>query len=514
MMSYSMSLIDLLRPWMTLSDKVVITGMTMDSRRVKKGDVFFACPAFTAKKHGMDYLDNVLQQGAVAVIWEPTTNLPADYYGVNQRADLSTVVPFICFPDLHRYLSDIAARFYAYPEQQLTTIAITGTNGKTSTAYFIAQLLGAQCAIIGTLGIGIYHLAKRYHLQTLVPKRQENYTTPDAISVQQALAIIRDKGLQYVVMEVSSHALAQYRVAAITFDLAIFTNLTQDHLDYHGSMSAYAKAKQRLFNNNTALQTSILNIDDGFGQQLLRYSEQKRHTIYTYSLTNKKADVHTIAWQLSLQGMNLHCHVNNQSLSFSVPVFGQFNISNLLAAISTLVALKWSTTRIIAALKNIQAVPGRMDLVHSSPVVIVDYAHTPDALQQVLKTMMTHQFEKLYCVFGCGGNRDKTKRPLMGKIAAEYADQIMLTNDNPRYENPDAIIADILDGISDKQKVSVIRDRKKAIEQVLSLAQEQEVVLIAGKGHEDYQEIAGNKNHFDDKEVVEAFYRENSRDNN
>jgi UDP-N-acetylmuramoyl-L-alanyl-D-glutamate--2,6-diaminopimelate ligase len=464
-----------------------INNLQLDSRLITVGDVFIACPASNqdANYHGKNYIDKAIQAGAVAILIDATEQ---------QAIEFHHNIPCIPYPELNQQLGHIAAQFYANPSQQLNCIAVTGTNGKTSVSHFIAQLLSQQlpkpCGLLGTLGYGVYG-----QLQT------GQHTTPDALRLQALLANLVSKDTSHLVMEVSSHALAQNRVQGMEFNTAIFTNLTRDHLDYHGTMENYAKAKQQLFNWPN-LSNAIINLDDEFGKILLAKLANKVQNL-TYSLTNPQADLFATATACK-QGYKLQIKTPWGTGQVLSPLLAKFNIANLLAALGACLLENMNLEQILTGIESLKPVTGRMEAIHrpATPLIVIDYAHTPDALAQALQALRPHCQGELYCVFGCGGDRDKGKRPLMGKIAAQYADKLLITNDNPRHEKPNNIIADIVKGID--SAVNTIPDRATAIAKAMHLATPKDVVLIAGKGHETYQQIGDNFINFSDREQVLA----------
>jgi len=469
---------------------IKVSGLTLDSRAVQTGDVFVAMPGLQVD--GRDYIDAALANGAVAVLVEAQGFAAAN----------DAVAPVIPLDNLQDKLGAIAARFYGEPSHKLDVIGITGTNGKTSCSQFIAEALteaGQLTGVIGTLGFG------------LPGQLQSNgFTTPDAIAVQSALAELKTQQVQSVAMEVSSHALEQGRVNQVAFETAIFTNLTRDHLDYHGDMSTYGAAKQRLF-LVPGLKQAILNVDDAFGRHL--YEQLNNDvTCYRYCLADQgladeghEAEVVASNVQLSEQGIEAQLTSPWGDGVLRSHLLGRFNVSNLLAVYTTLCVHGLSHEQALTALGKLAPVAGRMQTLggNGQPLVLVDFAHTPDALASVLRTARELTEDRLWCVFGCGGNRDAGKRPLMGEVAAEFADEVVATSDNPRNEDPDAIIEQILAGISGPVALRVNADREAAIRAAVFNANAGDVVVVAGKGHEDYQEVQGVKQPFSDVQQVE-----------
>ncbi len=478
---------------------IVVTGLTQDSRSVRAGDAFVALQG--GRMHGIEFALQAVERGAAAVLAEETKN------GRRETGDGAHV---IWIDHLRAHLGEIAARFFDRPSEHLTVIGVTGTNGKTSTVQLLAQAfthLGLRAATIGTLGAGL-------HDAVLSGER----TTPDVISVHALLAEFRERGASHVSMEVSSHALAQGRVDDVGFDVAVFTNLTRDHLDYHGTMEAYGAAKAKLFAWPT-LRAAVINVDDAFGRELAKKFEdsvrhpghglagsqtQGRKKLLRYAIENDDADIHATDVRTHADGIDFVVHTPRGEGAVHSHLLGAFNVANVLAVAGVLSALEVPFDSIRDSLEMLQPVAGRMNRLGGGacPLVVVDYSHTPDALQQALTTLRAHCEGKLICVFGAGGERDQGKRPQMGAIAEKYSDLAIVTDDNPRGEDGDTIAAQILAGFAQPQRARVQRDRARAIELALNEAQAGDVVLIAGKGHEPYQEIGGIKRPFDDLAVA------------
>ena len=476
-----------------------IRRLVNDSRRVHRGDTFVAYPG--ESRDGRDYIPAAIAGGASSVLWERAgfewnPRWPVRNLGVR---------------DLRRQAGEIASRAHGYPSRRLGVIGVTGTNGKTTCSQWIAQALsraGHRCAVIGTLGYGL-----RAPLAPLVN------TTPDALWLHAQLAEFTRRGAQAVAMEVSSIGLDQDRVAGVEFDTALFTNLSRDHLDYHRTMRKYREAKARLFAWET-LRHAVVNLDDAFGAELARRMRRPGLKIIGYGFgAGGEARAARIAGS--------HLVTSGRGVSFAVrtpwgaarvhsPVLGRYNASNLLGTLAVLLANGVALRRAIAALSGLRPAAGRLQRMGGGarPLVLVDYAHTPDALQQVLTTLRellaseprgTGHEPRLICVFGCGGDRDPGKRPLMGRIAAGLADRVVVTSDNPRGENPRAIIDDIVKGLDARtQRIAVEADRRLAIRRAVTEARRGDIVLVAGKGHEDYQEIHGRRRPFSDAAVARA----------
>lgn len=462
-----------------------VQGLTTNSRDVQQGDVFIALQGL--RHDARAFIPQAIAQGAVAVLCQAEGEL------ITQDG-----VPIIAIPQLPQLLGEIAARFYQQPSQQFKVVAVTGTNGKTSSAQLLAHAchyLGIKSAVLGTLGNGI--------VGDIQPS---THTTLEAVQLQKKLANFRDENVQVVALEASSHGLEQGRLTATNIDTAIFTNLTRDHLDYHGSMAVYQQAKAILFQWPT-LKTAIFNADD---EASLAYQALLDPSVrcWTYSQqAQSQADFVALNIQPSLQGLQLTIKTPFGVVELTSPLLGRFNVSNLLAVLAGLLSIDVSLTDALAALTHVQPVRGRMQCLSNGQITaVVDYAHTPDALEKVLQSLREHTNGQLWCVFGCGGDRDTGKRPLMGEIARRLADKVIVTADNPRSESVDVIIADIQAGMSDMANVAIQPNRQLAIEYALNHAQTGDLVVIAGKGHENYQEIKGVRYHFDDAEIVNQVF--------
>ncbi len=469
---------------------VTISGLSLDSRTVKQGDLFIALSGTQADGHR--FITSAISAGAVAVVCEASL-----------VANENHTVPVVGIEDLVHKMGVIAERFYQHPSRELFVVGITGTNGKTSCAHFIAQALNSAqtpCAIIGTLGNGL-----------VGDLQHATHTTPDAISLHSMMGEFVAKGAKRAVMEVSSHGLEQGRVSGVDFNVAVFTNLSRDHLDYHGDMESYGQAKARLF-QMPKLQHAVVNVDDAFGVTLLSNIPEGVEKV-AYTLTDNMFNVPTVRGRgltLSRDGLKMQIESPWGNGEVNCSLLGRFNASNALAVIATLLLSGMSFDDVKEHMEVLKTVPGRMERFGDTgqPLVVVDYAHTPDALQQVLTTLREHCDGQLWCVFGCGGDRDKGKRPEMGGIAQRYADAVVITDDNPRHENADAIVEDIKSGLSDLTKVTVIRDRAQAIRHAVKSASQNDVVLVAGKGHEDYQQVGDQRTAFSDSDQVLAALKE------
>ena len=461
----------------------LIRELALDSRDVRPGDLFLAVPG--TRMDGRQHIADALARGAAAVAYET--------HGANVLP--LTDVPLIPVRGLAGQLSRIAGRFYSEPARHLRLIGVTGTNGKTSVTQLIAQALdqlGTRCGLIGTLGTGFHGELKSGRL-----------TTPDAVRVQAALADLRKAGARAVAMEVSSHALKQGRVAAVDFAIAVFTNLSRDHLDYHGSMQAYAEAKAQLFAWPT-LKARVLNLDDAMGEDLANRPGVSR--VISYSLDNPSATLYCQAARFDDHGVSATLVTTQGTFSLRSTLLGKFNLSNLLAAVGALMAMDYPLDEILKVVPSLQGPEGRVQRVGGGdkPLVVVDYAHTPDALEKILQALRPHATGRLVCVFGCGGDRDRGKRPLMAKVAEALADHVLVTDDNPRSEAPSAIFDDIRPGFSHPEQARFVSGRGAAIAEAIAQAQAGDVVVLAGKGHEDYQEIQGERQPFSDIAQAQA----------
>lgn len=462
-----------------------ITGLCTNSKACQPGDLFIGMPG--TRVDGGEFWPSAFENGAIAAILSPTAlhNKPA--------TDESTLL--IAASDIPKVCGELAAAFHHYPGKALHLVGVTGTNGKTTTTHIIEYLLNSAQRSTGLLGT----------LYTRWPGHQETavYTTPFPIDLQRELAKVVEAGCDHAIMEVSSHALAQKRVWGCPFEVAVFTNLTQDHLDYHQTFDDYFEAKALLFGSNYLHGRAIINSKDLYGQKLIDRLTSEQ--VWSYHISDATADLHATDVSYSSTGMSGNLVTPMGNAPFTSPLVGQFNLENLLAAAGTALYLGVPLTSVIAALATFGGVPGRMERVQTSPEqdisVIVDYAHTPDSLANALKAARPFIAGQMICVFGCGGDRDRTKRPKMGKIAYELADSIVVTSDNPRTEEPEQILTDVVAGIdAELNNDAVVCDRATAIRQAILAAQPGDGILIAGKGHEDYQIIGTEKIHFDDRE--------------
>lgn len=487
-------IIDFPQPQSTL----VIEQLSLDSRQVKPGSLFFAYPG--THTDGRQYIDKALQQGAAAICYETADQFKPEIALEYQQ------VPLIPVPHLQQIIGYIAERFYAQPTQKMQVFGITGTNGKSSCSLFLAAALhNAQqpVAMLGTIGNGIFGALQ-----------ESTHTTLDAIALQQTMAEFYRQGVTHVAMEVSSHALCQGRVNGVQFNTAIFTNLTHDHLDYHGDFTHYAAAKRKLF-CFPSLKAAIINADDPYGLHWLQELNGKL-PVCGYSLNPKVAKaanwpmVYAQHISLSMQGITAEIQTPWGAGILQAKQIGRFNLSNLLAVLATLGAHGMPLAEILTKLSQLPQVPGRMETYGGGklPTVVVDYAHTPDALKQVLLTLRECCQGQLWCIVGCGGNRDKTKRPIMGQYAEQHADHVILTDDNPRQEAPKQIVADMLQGMRSPQIAIIEHHRERAIAHAINCANAKDVILVAGKGHENYQIIGEQKLLFSDALTVQRLLAE------
>lgn len=459
-----------------------VTGISTNSQTCKPGYLFLGIPG--SRVDGGEFWQGAMAKGAIAVVITPEALAKVPAQG---EAIFTT-------PDLILTSSQVASKFYGYPAQTLKLIGVTGTNGKTTTTHlieFFLQKAQQPTALLGTL-----YTRWQNHQEAAIN------TTPLAVDLQGQLAQALAAGSQYAAMEVSSHALAQRRVLGCPFEVAVFTNLTQDHLDFHETMENYFQAKALLFSPDYLQGRAILNIDSDYGQRLAAQVPPAQR--WTYSVENPQADLFMNSIQYEATGVRGTLHTPLGAVGFHSPLVGQFNLENLLGAIGAGLHLGLDLGLMVQVLPEFTIVPGRMERVQVSPdqeiSVIVDYAHTPDSLENLLKAARPFISGKMICVFGCGGDRDRTKRPIMGEIAARLADVAVVTSDNPRTENPQQILQDVLAGIPHSANPIVEGDRAAAIRLAIQQAQPGDGVLIAGKGHEDYQILGTEKIHFDDRE--------------
>jgi UDP-N-acetylmuramoyl-L-alanyl-D-glutamate--2,6-diaminopimelate ligase len=466
-----------------------ITDLSLDSRRIAPGGAFIALPGL--RSHGISFASQAINSGARVILWEPANGSAAP--AVPEH------VALIAVPHLSALVGTIADRFFDAPSAAVRVAGVTGTNGKTTTAYVLAAslaALGKLSAYAGTLGFG--------RVDAIKPG---THTTPDCVTLHRELAELREAGVTHLGMEVSSHALDQQRIAGVRIDTAVFTNLTHDHLDYHGTLEAYGAAKARLF-AWPHLQHAVINVDDAFGRELAGSYQGGGLTVYSRSAASLSSHAHVLARKVSAAAHGLEIDIDSSwgAATIHSQFVGDFNVDNILAVLGVLLGWGFPIEHAARAIEQCVAPPGRMEtfIAPGRPLAIVDYAHTPDALEKALSAARRHCTGKLVCVFGCGGDRDAGKRPVMGAIAERLADVVIITDDNPRTEDGDAIVAQIAAGLKFPERAVIQRDRAAAIEHALRGAASGDVVLIAGKGHEDYQIVGLEKRYFSDRDVVQA----------
>ena len=480
-MKMAMTLHELLEGWVENASAVRVTGIGLDNREIKPGDVFVAVQGQSV--HGMDYAHLAVDAGAVAIIHDGLKKVP--------QLD----VPVALVTGLADKLGELASRYYAAPSEQMTIAGVTGTNGKTSVAHFLAQSwqrVVGNAGMVGTLGYG-----------SLGALESGARTTPDAFRLQQALADCVKSGIEHLAMEVSSHALQQHRCQTVQFDAAVFTNLSRDHLDYHADMAGYAAAKRLLF-TEYAPAFAIINHDDPYGKKWFGELNGGMQML-SFGL-EEGAELRAEIRSVDINGMNLRISGPWGSEEVHTCLLGEFNASNLLACAGTLALLGMPWSRVLHQIELMQPVPGRMMRLGGQtgqPVVVIDYAHTPDALESALHAVRAHLDGRLVCVFGCGGNRDQGKRPQMGRAAELLADDVFVTSDNPRNESASKIIEDVVAGLHEPGKATIEPDRAAAIQRAIANCKPGDVVLVAGKGHETWQEIGGQKIPFSDESVIQ-----------
>ena len=487
----------LLSPWIEAAALpaelagIELTGMTLDSRQIAAGEMFVA-----VKGHAVDgrrFIPVAIAAGAAVIL--------AEAEGVAEQGEIACQdgVFIVYLRDLGQHLSAIASRFFGQPDRQLKLVAVTGTNGKTTISQLLAQWaeqLDYRAGVMGTTGNGL--------LQQMKPAVN---TTGSAIEIQQVLAGLVEDGADFAAMEVSSHGLVQGRIKALNFVASIFTNLSRDHLDYHGDMASYAAAKQTLFTEHQA-GVAVINADDAVGREWLSSLPEAVAVASAQSALEQHQGRRLWLEQVeySTQGVTVRFDSSWGAGQFTAPLVGSFNVTNLLLALATLLASGHPLARLIETAPNLKAVVGRMEVFQKpdKPMMVVDYAHTPDALEKALQALRVHCNGKLWCLVGCGGDRDRGKRPMMAGIAERLADRVILTDDNPRSEDPAQIMADMLAGLKQPEPATVIHDRATACEWALTQACADDIVLVAGKGHEDYQILADRTIHYSDRETVQA----------
>ena len=474
--------------------KIEVESLSCDSRTVEKGALFFGLSGVV--EDGMEYAEQAEQKGAVAVIHDSENKIDSS-------------IPHIQVDDARAVMSQVACRFYENPSKRFYLCGVTGTNGKTTMTYLLDRFFDAdQTGIIGTINV-------RYGDKVL----KTSHTTPESLVTQKYFSEMAEAGTKVVVMEVSSHALAQKRVDYSDFDSAIFTNLTQDHLDYHSDMESYFQAKKRLFldclgKSSKKNKLAVVNLDSAYGRRLIEDLDGVEGVqLKTVSLKNKNADLHLLSSKIGFQGIEATLSVDGQECSFKTNLIGEHNISNVMQAMAVALHKGVALEKLLSDLESM-VIPGRLESVGARSI-FVDYAHTPDALENVISALNgIRKSGRLIVVFGCGGDRDQAKRPLMGEVVGKNSDVAFVTSDNPRTEDPRDIIDQILDGVvgyqsryDGEQGYCMAVDREEAIEEAVSLMREDDVLLVAGKGHEDYQIIGKEKRYFDDREILQSLLK-------
>ncbi|MBP1156281.1 MULTISPECIES: UDP-N-acetylmuramoyl-L-alanyl-D-glutamate--2,6-diaminopimelate ligase [unclassified Paenibacillus] len=469
--------------------RIEITGLQTDSRKVMPGDLFFCIPGLAVDGH--DYAGKAVERGAMALVAEREMELD---------------VPVLIVKDARYAMAVLANHYYGYPSRELKLIGVTGTNGKTTTTYLLEKILSDQGFQTGLMGNIHVKIGSRYIANSMT-------NTQEALELQRILREMADEGTDYCIMEASSHGLELGRVKGCRFRTGIFTNLTQDHLDFHGTMEQYKAAKGLLFSRlgNEFFEDpgmsrfAVLNADDPASND---YAKLTSAQTITYGIEDPSADVRAEAIEMTSKGTRFSCVTYRGTAEVNMRLVGRFNVYNVLGAIAAALAEGLELSKIAESLSQVDAVEGRMEIVNAGQefLVLVDYAHTPDGLENALSTIRQFAEGKVYCVFGCGGDRDRVKRPLMGGVAAEYADHLFVTSDNPRTEDPERILQDIVPGLTkagyDPSRYELITDRREAIHKAIRRAVPGDCILIAGKGHETYQDIMGVKHPFDDREVA------------
>jgi UDP-N-acetylmuramoyl-L-alanyl-D-glutamate--2,6-diaminopimelate ligase len=477
---------------MVVTQDIEVRRLQYDSRHVEPNDCFVAIRGTGTDGH--QYVQSAINKGATVIVMENETALPDP---LSMHADVVKIV----VPDSRKALALLSANFFGHPSRRLTMVGVTGTNGKTTTTHIVKSILETAGQRVGLIGTIEYKIG-----DTLIPA---THTTPESLELNELLARMVQSGCTSVSMEVSSHALHQSRVYGLDYDIGVFTNLTQDHLDYHGTMEEYFRAKSLLFESLPAGACAVTNLDDEWGSRMAIPAAARR---LTYSVS-APADVRATEVAVSMEGTSLSVDFKGHPTTIASPLVGRFNVYNILAAFTAGIALEIPQETIARGIANIASVRGRFERVASPKgwTAIIDYAHTPDALEKCLRAihdiLPTKNRGKVITVFGAGGDRDRTKRPLMGRVASSLSDLAIVTSDNPRTEDPQAIIDDIARGIPHGADALQIPDRRAAIEKAVGLAKQGDVVLIAGKGHEDYQVIGKEKRHFSDREVVEELIK-------
>jgi len=454
-----------------------IKKIEYDSRKIKQGDLFVAIPGF--EEDGHEYINSALEKGAVGVVVQRDGGY---------KAKVKVIVP-----DTREALALLTGKFFDSPSEKLKVVGITGTNGKTTITYLVKSILERAGRKVGLIGTIAYLIGEEKSVAT--------NTTPESLDLQKMFSRMLVGGTDSVVMEVSSHALALKRVVGVDFDVAVFTNLNREHLDFHKTLSAYKESKGLLFEMLSDKSYAVINIDDPNWRYFYDKAEANR---LTYSLRDHRADFYIKNFSSDLEGSEIDLLTPNGGIKINLKLLGESNLYNALASAAVGVALKMNFDTIKSGLESVEGIPGRMEKIQAGQDfnILVDYAHTPYALERLLKTVKRLTQGDLLVIFGCGGDRDQGKRPQMGKVASLLADRIFLTEDNPRSEDPEKIIDQIMQGVKNKEKVEVIIDRKEGIKKALNMAKRGDSLVLAGKGHEDYQIKKGRGFHFSDKETV------------
>jgi len=465
-----------------LRDDIEITGLHYDSRKIKPGNIFFAIKGL--KDDGNKFVSDAINNGAVLIFTEDDIRM-------------QSAVPAIKTNEIRKLMAEYSGIFYGDPSSKLKLIGITGTNGKTTTSYLIRSFLNDAGYRTGLLGTIDYEVGDQ--------KTESKLTTPDSVEVNMMLSEMVNSGTQFCIMEVSSIALVMDRVYGLKFDTAVYTNLTSEHLDFHKDMENYFEAKKILFDNLQESAKAISNSDDLYGQSILENCRAKK---FFYSGKNE-SDLRSFNEKLSLSGLEFDVKWNGRTYTLNSNLTGRFNIYNILASVSTVLQYDIDMTMIQSSLLNFKEVSGRFNRIKlpNGAIAVIDYSHTSDSLKNAIESAREivdeeKKFGKVITIFGCGGNKDRTKRSVMGELATGLSDRAIITSDNPRFEEPMDIIDEIISGIKDKKNFEVIENREEAIKKGLEISREGDIVLICGKGHETYQEVKGVRTHFDDKEIV------------
>lgn len=480
------------------SAEKAVEGVTNDSRQAKPGMIFVALGG--SRMDGHQFLAGAASQGALALVIE------ADRKGTVQ---MPANVPVISVKNTYKALAELSSALHGFPGQQMRLVGVTGTNGKTTVTHLIEQMLedqGKKVGLIGTLG---HKTSKQQNYDST------GHTTPMATELQEILQEMQQDGNECVVMEVSSHALEQYRVHGCDFEVAVLTNITQDHLDYHKTMEQYWRAKALLFSrldtNNGKKRSAVINLDSDYAKEFIAACPEGVQ-LFTYAIQSPDANVRIENPNYSIAGSSFTVITPVGKADVKLKLGGQFSVYNALAALASGLAMGIPLDACVKSIERVPGIRGRFEVVSEKPYVIVDYAHTPDGLENVLNAarVVTPENGRLIAVFGCGGDRDATKRPKMGRIAERLADLLVVTSDNPRTEDPQQIITDVISGIQrfDSSRMVVDVDRKQAIHQAIDMAQPEDIIVVAGKGHEDYQILGDRTIHFDDREVVQDYVKQ------